>query len=101
MTALTALRFILNSQVAARTAAQGRDGEYKAVGCRPRKERGQAIMRTAIYARVSTVDKGQEVENQLTELRRFAASQGWQIHAEYIDRLSAKTADRPQFKALF
>src|SRR6266566_492000 len=36
-------------------------------------------MRVAIYARVSTTDKGQDTENQLAELRRFAASQGWEI----------------------
>ena len=32
-----------------------------------------------IYARVSTTDKGQDVQNQLLELSRFAASQGWDI----------------------
>jgi len=41
------------------------------------------------------------VENQLSELRRFARSQGWHIAAEYIDHESAKTAERPQFKRLF
>jgi DNA invertase Pin-like site-specific DNA recombinase len=58
-------------------------------------------MRTAIYARVSTADKGQEVENQLTELRRFAASQGWTVYAEYIDHETGKHADRLHFRALF
>ncbi len=57
--------------------------------------------RTAIYARVSTADKGQEVENQLAELRRFAASQGWEIAGEYIDHETGKHADRPQFRGLF
>lgn len=33
-------------------------------------------MRAAIYARVSTKDKGQEVENQLRQLREFTALQG-------------------------
>ena len=32
-------------------------------------------MKVAIYARVSTKDKGQEVENQLRQLREFAALQ--------------------------
>jgi DNA invertase Pin-like site-specific DNA recombinase len=58
-------------------------------------------MRTAIYARVSTADKGQEVENQLAELRRFAALQGWTVYAEYIDHETGKHADRPRFRALF
>jgi DNA invertase Pin-like site-specific DNA recombinase len=36
-------------------------------------------MRIAIYARVSTKDKGQDTENQLVQLREFASKQGWQI----------------------
>jgi DNA invertase Pin-like site-specific DNA recombinase len=33
-------------------------------------------MRVAIYARVSTKDKGQDIENQLHQLRAFAAQHG-------------------------
>ena len=40
-------------------------------------------MRVAIYSRVSTAD--QTVENQLAQLRQFAASQQWQIVAEFCD----------------
>ena len=43
-------------------------------------------IRCAIYARVSTKDKGQEVENQLRQLREFASQQAWQIGREYVDR---------------
>ena len=43
-------------------------------------------MKIALYARVSTKDKGQEAENQLVQLREFAAKQSWQITREYIDR---------------
>ena len=50
-------------------------------------------MKAALYARVSTRDKGQDVENQLRQLREFAAKQGWTIHAAYIDR-SAVAARR-------
>jgi DNA invertase Pin-like site-specific DNA recombinase len=57
-------------------------------------------MWTAIYVRVSTADKGQEVENQLAELRRFAATQGWTVSDEYIDNETGKHADRPRFRAL-
>ena len=57
--------------------------------------------RAALYGRVSTRDKGQDVENQLAELRRFAASQGWEIQAEYIDHETGKNPDRPQFRRLF
>jgi DNA invertase Pin-like site-specific DNA recombinase len=59
-------------------------------------------MRVAIYGRVSTKDKGQDVENQLLQLRRFVASQpGWTIHQEYIDQKSGRTADRSAFQQLF
>src|SRR5207302_1796758 len=58
-------------------------------------------MKIALYARVSTKDKGQETENQLVQLRDFAAKQGWQITREYIDRETGGTADRAQFQAMF
>ena len=54
----------------------------------------------AIYARVSTTDKGQDVENQLAQLRRYARAQRWQIR-EFIDHASGKHSDRAQFKAMF
>jgi DNA invertase Pin-like site-specific DNA recombinase len=54
----------------------------------------------AIYARVSTTDKGQDVENQLVELRRYARTQRWQIR-EFIDHATGKHADRAQFQAMF
>jgi DNA invertase Pin-like site-specific DNA recombinase len=56
--------------------------------------------RIVLYARVSTKDKGQDTGNQLAQLRDFCARQEWSIEHEYIDQASAKTADRPQFKAL-
>src|SRR5258708_40194908 len=55
----------------------------------------------AIYARVSTKDHGQETENQLTQLRGFATSQGWTVFAEYVDHESGSHDDRPQFKQMF
>ena len=57
--------------------------------------------RCALYARVSTKDKGQEVENQLRQLREFAIRSGWTIVAEYIDHESGKISDREQFQAMF
>ena len=41
-------------------------------------------MKVAIYARVSTTDKGQDVDLQLDELRRFVQGRSWEA-AEYID----------------
>jgi DNA invertase Pin-like site-specific DNA recombinase len=55
----------------------------------------------ALYSRVSTRDKGQDVENQLAALREFCIKQGWIIFNEYCDRKSAKNTDRPAFQQLF
>jgi DNA invertase Pin-like site-specific DNA recombinase len=58
-------------------------------------------MKCAMYARVSTKDKGQDVENQLIQQRRYATAQDWEI-TEFIDHESAKaSANRAQFQALF
>jgi DNA invertase Pin-like site-specific DNA recombinase len=58
-------------------------------------------MRIALYARVSTKVKGQDAQNQLAQLREFAASQNWTVVHEYVDRASGKHSDREQFKKLF
>jgi DNA invertase Pin-like site-specific DNA recombinase len=56
-------------------------------------------MRCAIYGRVST--SKQDNENQLAQLRQFAASQKWELIWEQCDEVSGSTSDRPAFKALF
>jgi DNA invertase Pin-like site-specific DNA recombinase len=60
-------------------------------------------MRVAIYARVSTDDKGQDPENQLRELRAWATNSGHSISREYIEHESGRkgTDKRKQFAALF
>ena len=55
----------------------------------------------AIYARVSTRDRGQETENQLVQLREFAAKCEWTVYREFVDHESGSTADREQFQAMF
>jgi DNA invertase Pin-like site-specific DNA recombinase len=55
----------------------------------------------ALYARVSTRDKGQDTENQLTQLREFCQRQGWTVVHEYVDRATGKRSDREQFQLLF
>src|SRR5664280_2418464 len=55
----------------------------------------------ALYARVSTKDKGQDATNQLRQLREFCAKQGWKIVTEYIDKTSGKHSDREQFQKMF
>src|SRR5436309_893202 len=57
--------------------------------------------RVAIYSRVSTKDKGQDVENQLRQLRDFCQRQGYVIVGEYGDQASGKSGDREQFQAMF
>jgi DNA invertase Pin-like site-specific DNA recombinase len=60
-------------------------------------------MRVAIYARVSTDDKGQDPENQLRELRAWAMNSGHSISREYVEHESGRkgTDKRKQFAALF
>jgi DNA invertase Pin-like site-specific DNA recombinase len=62
-------------------------------------------MRVALYARVSlpgkSLDKSQNPENQLEQLREFVRGSKWELVHEYIDRMSGKGSDRPQFKKLF
>ena len=60
-------------------------------------------MRLAIYARVSTNDKGQDPDNQLRELRAWCANSGHTVTWEYVDQETGqKGADkRKQFAALF
>jgi DNA invertase Pin-like site-specific DNA recombinase len=56
-------------------------------------------MKIAIYARVSTGK--QETGNQLHQLREFAARQGWEIVAEYVDSVTGSgKVERPQFKKM-
>jgi DNA invertase Pin-like site-specific DNA recombinase len=55
-------------------------------------------MKTGIYARVSTKDKGQDTENQFVQLRAFAIAQGWEIVEEYEDQASGSGKQkRPAF----
>lgn len=56
-------------------------------------------MRVALYARVSTKDKGQDTENQLHQLRAFAEQHGT-IYQVYTDQESGGMADRTAFKQL-
>jgi DNA invertase Pin-like site-specific DNA recombinase len=59
------------------------------------------VVRVAIYARVSTKDKGQDTENQLFQLREYCARQCWTVAREYVDHESAKSGKRDAFQELF
>jgi DNA invertase Pin-like site-specific DNA recombinase len=51
------------------------------------------MKRAALYMRVSTVD--QHPETQLLDLRQLAGQRGYEIVAEYTDRISGAKARRP------
>lgn len=56
-------------------------------------------MIAALYARVSTRD--QEPENQMLDLRRYAAARGWEIAGEFVDfGISGAKEDRPSLSAV-
>src|SRR6185437_1641542 len=58
-------------------------------------------MKVAIYARVSTINKGQDVDMQLNELRAYCQQKGWAIAHEYVDKgISGSKASRPQLNRL-
>jgi len=55
-----------------------------------------------LYARVSTRDRGQDVESQLAQLRAWASATGHMVTTEYVDEVSgSKGADqRPRLQAM-
>jgi DNA invertase Pin-like site-specific DNA recombinase len=57
-------------------------------------------MKVALYARVSTDDKGQTTENQFIKLRAIAKARGDQIIGEYFDYRSGKDTRRDGLRAL-
>lgn len=59
-----------------------------------------AKKRVAIYARVSTLEKGQDPETQLLQLREFAQRRGFEVAGEYVDYASGKTEQREQYKVM-
>lgn len=61
----------------------------------------KSAIRVALYARVSTDNRGQDPRNQLLVLRRFARAQGWIIVAEYVDHATGKNGDRDNFAVMW
>ncbi len=54
-----------------------------------RHQGGGWRLRCAIYARISTADKDQNVLTQLLPLREFAIAQGFEVVGEYVDQAPA------------
>lgn len=59
-----------------------------------------AKKRVAIYARVSTLEKGQDPETQLFQLREHAQRRGFVTVGEFVDHASGRTGDRERYKAM-
>jgi DNA invertase Pin-like site-specific DNA recombinase len=58
-------------------------------------------MKAAIYGRVSTIGKGQDVDLQLRDLRNYAQAREWKIFKEYIDNgVSGRKDKRPALDQL-
>ena len=51
------------------------------------------IMKTAIYARVSTADQSNLI--QLHELEEYVERRGWELAGVYQDQMSGAKASRP------
>ena len=58
-------------------------------------------VRTAIYARVSTINNGQDPTMQTRELREYCERRGWNFAGEYVDEGISGTKDsRPELNRL-
>ena len=57
-------------------------------------------VKTAIYARVSTTNHGQDVSMQLRELREYCQRRGLDIAGEYTDTASGAKDSRPELNRL-
>jgi DNA invertase Pin-like site-specific DNA recombinase len=59
------------------------------------------MMRTAIYARVSTTGHGQDAGMQTREMRQFTEARGWRLADEYVDSgVSGAKDSRPELNRL-
>ena len=58
-------------------------------------------MRVALYARVSTADKGQDPRVQTLELQEYCQRRGWSVVGEYVDvGISGTKEKRPELDRL-
>ncbi len=57
-------------------------------------------MKTAIYGRISTTDKGQDIDTQLIPLKEYVKRRGWDIYNIYVDEMSGSKESRPSLNEL-
>lgn len=61
----------------------------------------EGIVRVALYARVSTADKGQDPRVQTLELEEYCKRRGWSVTGEYVDvGISGTKEKRPELNRL-
>jgi DNA invertase Pin-like site-specific DNA recombinase len=59
------------------------------------------LVRTAIYARVSTANNGQDTSMQTRELREYCKLRGWKFAGQYVDEgISGMKDSRPELNKL-
>ena len=58
------------------------------------------MKKVAIYARVSTTDKGQDIDTQLFPLKEFIERRDWELSKIYSDQMSGSKENRPALKEL-
>src|SRR5713101_179470 len=59
------------------------------------------MVRVALYARVSTADKGQDPRVQTLELQEYCQRRGWSVAGEYVDAgISGTKEKRPELDRL-
>lgn len=59
------------------------------------------IKRAALYARISTINAGQDPGMQIAELREYCSRRGWEVAGEYVDTgISGATDSRPELNRL-
>lgn len=59
----------------------------------------------AAYGRISKDEMSsagvlQDPENQMVPMRKFCSAMGWNLKAEFVDRCSGGTANRPEFQKM-
>ncbi len=64
------------------------------------KKQNNRAKRVALYARVDTLDKGQDPQTQLDQLRDYAQRRNFEVMGEFIDYASGTTQDRVQYKLM-
>ena len=56
------------------------------------------MKKVAIYTRISTTDKGQDLETQLLPLKEYAKAREWEIFEIYEEKISGSKECRPELQ---